>query len=320
MQLTHQRSQHTVKGILKGALVIASTLALFGCAVPNEYDELQGSPVSGNSAKPHERDTVSIGIAFGGGAARGVMHLGVIQALQEEGIYADVVTGTSVGSIAAVLYANNPDYDVLAPTILSFSDRAIKDFIISRKGLIQGKALADWVNNQIVHTDLSTMPVPVGIATTNLTTHEVYLFTGGNPGQAVQISSSVPGVFVPVSFKGDTFIDGGILSMVPVYGARDLGADIVIGIDVMCGAPPPVEPTAIGTLASTFWLQSCAEPQHEVTTADILITPVPTNTRFDDFGDDAGRREAIKNGYDATMAKMPEIKALLCEKDNQYCT
>ncbi len=304
-------------------LLAGAMITLTGCVAQNQYDDLQGQVVGDvprySDIAMHEQDNIRIGLAFGGGAARGIMHLGVIKALQENGIHADVVTGTSVGSIAAVLYANNDNYDALEKTILTFSDRTIKDFIISKQGLIQGKALADWINDQIGYQDLAQMPIDVGIATTNVTTQQVHLFTGGNPGEAVQISSSVPGVFVPVTYQGDMFIDGGMLSLVPVYGARELGADIVIGVDVMCGAPPAIQATAVGALASAFWLQTCNEPQYEVSTADILITPIPSNPSFDDFGNDESRKLAIQNGYDATIAMMPKIKALLCERDAAHC-
>nr|WP_086939150.1 patatin-like phospholipase family protein [Thaumasiovibrio occultus] len=318
-------SKRVVTTLVTLTVAAIATTSLMSCVAKNDYDDLFGVTVRPPAEQSPSARVVTtdkplrVGLVFGGGAARGVMHLGVIKALNEAGIEADVVAGTSVGSIAAVLYVNNPDYAHLEELILEFSDRAITDFIISDQGLLQGKALAEWINDNINYRDLAAMPKPIALVAANVNTHKAVMFTGGNPGEAAQISSSVPGVFVPATYNGDMLIDGGMLSNVPVYAARQLGADIVIAIDVMCGRAPAVESNAVSALGSAFWLQNCVEPKSEVANADVLILPIPSNPSLIDFGDQEVRRRSITDGYNATMAKMPEIKQLLCEHDTSYC-
>ncbi|MEF1206432.1 patatin-like phospholipase family protein [Photobacterium damselae] len=111
-----------------------------------------------------------LGVAFGGGGVRGVMHLGVIKALIEEGITPDLVTGTSAGSIAAVMFASGMGYTDMENILLNVSSSDLADVVISSKGLINGQKLSDWVNQHVNQTELDSMPIPVGITATNLNT------------------------------------------------------------------------------------------------------------------------------------------------------
>lgn len=294
-------------------------MALNGCSTINKYNGLTAVDISmvtnpevaeAGQLSASKNDKPKLAIAFGGGASRGMMHLGVMKALEEAGIKADIVTGTSVGSIAAALYSSNEYIDVQRK-MFEFSEHEIVDINLSRKGLIKGKALAKWVNKHTGYDDIRDLPITTGIVATNLTQQKAVMFTAGDIGEAVQTSSSVPGVFVPIYHNEDILVDGGVLSLVPVYAARQLGADIVIGVDVFCSLPPPLEYTAIDTMANTFWLQSCIVTENENKSADITLAPVSPDPSLVNFGGSFERTAAMEVGYKAMKDALPELKAML---------
>lgn len=319
---------------------LALVCLLAGCSTANHYDNLQPVEVITPSttdplthSQTHSQAAISneqltepalysvkpsgkpkLAIAFGGGASRGVMHLGVIKALEEAGIEADIVTGTSVGSIAAALYSSH-DYQKVEQIILEFAEHEIVDFSLPTKGVIRGKALANWINSHVDFDTIEALPKTTGIVATNLTQKKTVVFTSGDIGQAVQASSSVPGVFMPVYYQDDIIVDGGVTSLVPVYAARQLGADIVLGIDVFCGAPPPLKYSAVHTLANAFWLQSCLVTETETHSADVVLTPKPYHPSLKHFGDLYEREQAMQVGYQAMQAALPELLELLGERD-----
>ncbi|UJF17882.1 patatin-like phospholipase family protein [Vibrio sp. SS-MA-C1-2] len=286
--------------------ITMGVLGLASCSNINKYDQLSAENIQ-IQKKPQQKPQLKddkkpqLAIAFGGGSSRGMMHLGVIKALDEAGIKADIVTGTSVGSIAAVLYATH-DYPEIEKIMFGFSEHEITDFRLSTKGLIKGKALAKWINKSTGEQDISQLPIKTAIVSTNLSTQKAVMFTAGNIGQAVQTSSSVPGIFMPVYHNEDILVDGGVLSLVPVYAARQLGADFVIGVDVFCSQPPPLKYTAFDVSSNTFWLQSCISTKEEVESADILVVPTPSNPGLAEFGGYEERKAAMDAGYKAMKA------------------
>ncbi|MDO6542125.1 patatin-like phospholipase family protein [Photobacterium sanguinicancri] len=306
-------------------LATSFAVGLSGCGTTNYYDALttkdivppsevqQSDSIVGTSYDKAQRPRLAI--AFGGGAARGMMHLGVMKALDEAGIKADIVTGTSVGSIAAVLYSSK-EYDEIEQIMYSFAEHEIADFNVSKQGLIKGRALAKWLNKQISYDDVADLPIPTGIVATNLTTKRSVMFTHGDVGRAVQTSSSVPGVFVPVQNNNDILVDGGVLSPVPVYAARQMKADIVIGIDVFCSQPPPLTDSAAKVIANTYWLQSCDASRKETNSADIIVRPTPWDDSLVNFGNRQEREAAMSAGYDAMLPHIPQLKALLNKSEN----
>jgi NTE family protein len=134
------------------------------------------------------------------------------------------------------------------------------------------------------------------------------LVTGGDTGHAVQASSSIPGVFVPVQSIGRTFSDGGALALVPVHFVQAMGADIVIAVDVWCGARQPVESNMVKTLLAVARLQSCDLSRAQTQDADILIQPDFEPGSIHNFD---SRAAAIEAGYAATLEVIPLLRRLL---------
>lgn len=282
--------------------VSAMALSLIACSSPNVYDDL-------NAAAPVASDNeIELGIAFGGGGVRGFMHLGVIKALEEEGIRAGAVSGTSAGSMAATLYAAGFKFEQMAAMIEHIAMSDIADFVLSSKGLVNGKRLAEWIDAHVDYDDLATMSIPIALTATNMTTQDTVLIRSGQPGKAVQTSSTIPGVFVAVEHQGDLLLDGGVFSVVPVYAARTLGAKHVIAVDIYCNNQSKPDTGVSALTLAVFRMQSCRLSQQEINSADVVISP-----RYEPDGRAAfnDKAEAINAGYLATQAMMPQIRSLI---------
>lgn len=283
------------------------TLFLFaGCASKNHYDGLEAVEMNQvESAVKISGHHSRLGIAFGGGGVRGFIHLGVIKALQEAGIRADVVVGTSSGSIAAAFYAIGMPYDEIEKKMLILDEDDITDFVISSDGVVNGQLLAEWSNSMFDNRTIESMPIPLGISVTDLTHGRSLLLVKGNVGEAIQASSSVPGAFIPVESNTLTLVDGGVLSLVPIRFTRALGADVVLAVDIYCGNSHELDTGAIDTLLATMRLQSCKLSALEAKEADILLRPGFEPADPQNFD---GREEAIAAGYAAAKAIIPRLQ------------
>ena len=172
------------------------------------------------------------------------------------------------------------------------------------------KKLSKWINRQVDYDDLADMPIPVAVTATNLTTQNIVMIRSGNPGHAVQTSSTIPGAFVPVENQGDILVDGGVLSVIPVYTARELGAQKIIAVDIYCHNQPTPDVSTSKITLTAFRMLSCRLSQQELNSADIIIAPKfePSNS-----GEFDGKEQAIEAGYLATKEVMADIKALLAQ-------
>jgi NTE family protein len=247
-----------------------------------------------------------IGLALGGGAARGFAHIGVIQILEEAGIRPDLVVGTSAGSLVAALYASGrsgKDLDSLAQTM---DESAITDWSFPGRGLIRGEALARYVREQTANLAIEQMKLPLGIVATDLDTGAPILFQRGDTGAAVRASSAVPAVFQPVKIGTREYVDGGLVSPVPVRFARQMGAEMVIAVDI--SSPPDGAPTSdmMKLLLQTFSIMGKSINQFELRDADFVLRPGLTGVSSADF---AARRRAIQAGREVALRQLPELKA-----------
>ncbi|MBN2646667.1 MAG: patatin-like phospholipase family protein [Thiotrichales bacterium] len=288
--------------------LIALTVGLTACSSqPPRLDyvpalqtlaELQQSPVDKRlSGRP-------LALAFGGGGVRGYVHLGVIKALDEAGVRADLVTGTSVGAMAAALYAAGLSYAQIESLINALDRGDLVDFSPQKFGFLEHQALADWVEQATGFQRIEALPIPLGITVTDLQRREPLLITSGPLGETVKMSSSVPGSFIPTLTTNSILVDGGVLNNLPVRFAKAMGAERVIAIDIYCGAQNYPATNAFGVLFASTRLQSCALTQSDQQAADILIQPnfEPENPRSLE-----NRQAAIEAGYQATRQRLPEI-------------
>lgn len=252
---------------------------------------------------------VRIGLALGGGAARGFAHIGVIKVLEAQGIFPDVIVGTSAGSVVGAMYAAGNNGYTLQKMALDMDEATISDwslpFFSKSSGVLKGEALQNYVNRMVGQSSIEKLKKPFGAVATDLNTGMPILFQRGNTGLAVRASSSVPGVFQPVKINDRYYVDGGLVSPVPVRFARDMGADIVIAVNISSAPEGQAASSSLEILMQTFTIMGQSINQFELKNADIVIKPDLPTMKGNDFN---GRNLAILAGERAANAVMSEIK------------
>jgi NTE family protein len=289
----------------------ATALVLAGCAsAPPQEPTAPVTPVPTPSlAKVPPR----VGLALGGGAARGFAHVGVIEVLEEAGIKPDLVVGTSAGSVVAALYASGRTGAQLQAAAMNMDEAAFADWMLPffNRGVLRGEALARYVDAQVGHKLIENMTMPLGIVATDLKTGQGVLFRRGDTGTAVRASSSVPAVFLPVKIGTQEYVDGGLVAPVPVRYARDMGAEVVVAVDIS-SAPegnPSGDPFQI--LLQTFAIMSKSINSWELHDADVVVRPALAGMSSADF---ASKRRAIEAGRAAMLAALPKLRAAMAAK------
>ena len=286
-----------------------TSLVLFGCASAPPTPPVLGPTVSVAIPKTPPK----IGLALGGGAARGFAHVGVIQVLEEAGITPVLVTGTSAGSLVAALYASGKNGAQLQKVAETMEESTIADWTLPffGRGVLRGEALAKYVNAQVGQKPIEAMPMPLGIVATDLNSGNDMLFQRGDTGTAVRASSAVPAVFTPVKINGHEYVDGGLSSPVPVRAARKMGAELVIAVDI---SSPPEASSASGTievLLQTFSIMGKSINGFELKDADVVVRPVLTGVSSSDF---SSRKRSIEAGRQAMLQALPQLRLAIAAK------
>lgn len=292
IQLDSQGRRRVLRlGIKLGALLGAGSLSSCGIFSPRK-------PV--------------IGLVLGAGAARGFAHVGVIKALESQGIRPDLVVGSSAGSVIAALLASGATGNEINRLALNLDEATIADwglpFVGRFGGLIKGDALQNMVNREVQNKTIEQMGIPLGIVATDLQSGKGILFRSGNTGLAVRASCSVPGVFQPAVISGKEYVDGGLVAPVPVSYARQMGATLVIAVNI---SSEPVHQDASGTLGvlqQTISIMQRSINQYELKNADIVIQPLLLQMGGGDF---KSRNAAVLAGEIATQEQMAIIKEKL---------
>lgn len=291
-------------------------MLLAGCGTDPARIQPSVPPVSIQPAPPVH--AVKIGLALGGGAARGFAHIGVIKALESQGIVPDIVVGTSAGSLVGALYAAGNNGLALHKMALDMDEAEISDwsmpFFAKATGVIKGEALQNYVNKAINNTPIEKLKIPFGAVATDLNSGAPILFRRGNTGVAVRASSAVPSVFQPVKIGNHSYVDGGLVSPVPVRFAREMGADFVIAVNISSRADMQSAASSVDVLLQTFTIMGQSISRVELKEADIVIQPKLGGMRGNDFD---GRSLAILAGEKAAYAAMADIRRKLKIKREQ---
>lgn len=286
------------------SLSLAALAALAACS------STPPAPSAAAPAATAHAAPIKIGVALGGGAAKGFAHIGVIKMLEANGFTPAVVAGTSAGSVVGALYASGMNAFELQEKAVALDEAKIRDLQLSSGGLILGQKLEDYVNEQVQHKPLEQLAKPFVAVATRLEDGKRTVFARGNTGQAVRASSSIPGVFQSVTIGPYHFVDGGITSPVPVDAARQLGADVVIAVDISSKARGRAPDGMLGTLGQTIAIMGQKLGQAELARADVVIRPQVLDIGSADF---TQRAQAILEGEKAALAVMPQIRALMAK-------
>lgn len=285
---------------LAGAVVL-----LAACQVVPKPPVVELPPAEPRAAPSRPVVLPRIGLALGGGAARGFAHIGVIQVLEENGIKPDLVVGTSAGSLVAALYASGKGGAELARLAEGMDESTFTDWSFPGRGLIRGEALARFVRDNTGARTIEQMRLPLGIVATDLGNGQPILFQRGDIGTAVRASSAVPAVFQPVSISGREYVDGGLVAPVPVRFARQMGAELVIAVDISEAPEGNDTGDAARMLLQTFAIMGRTINNFELRDADVVLRPRLAGVSGADF---ASRRRSVLAGREAMLAQMAELR------------
>lgn len=246
-----------------------------------------------------------LGLALGGGAARGFAHIGVIKALETSGLAPEIVVGTSAGSVVGSLYAAGNDIFALQKLAIQLDESALTDWAIFDRGFLKGEALERFINQQVGNRPIEQLKRKFAAVATDLALGEPAVFTTGNVGTAVRASSAIPGVFAPVVIRGREYVDGGLTSPVPAKAARQLGADIVVAVDISAKPSGRRNQGNVDLLLDTIAVMGNTISRYELRDADFLVRPDIAGLSAASFQQ---RHDAILRGEQAGYAIIPKIR------------
>ncbi|WP_408525706.1 patatin-like phospholipase family protein [Paraburkholderia fungorum] len=325
-------------------LRLCCTVVLLACGVANvarsaHAAEPACTPESGVAHRP------AVGLVLSGGGARGYAHLGVLKVLEENRIPVDCIAATSMGAVVGGLYASGMTaqdmqnrltgtnladiaFDVTERADMSQSRREDERLYVSSLslgygahgfrlpvGLVQGNRLQallqDWTSAVPGNLAFDRLPIPYRSIATDLRTGQKVVLDRGSLPQAIRASMALPGLFAPADINGRTLVDGGIVSNLPIETARDMGANVVIAVDIgsplrpldALASPADVMQQMIGILIH----QNVARQREQLQAGDVLIEPALGSLSFSDF---ANASQAIAAGAAATRAALPQLQHL----------
>lgn len=281
-------------------------------------------------------DRAKIGYALGGGGARGLSHIGVIKILEEHGIYPDVIAGTSIGALVGALYASGLRAgDIERALRLDLRRLAmLADVRLSLSGLVQGKRVASALKSFLGDLTFADLKIPFACVATDIVHGKQVVIRTGPVITAVRASISVPGIFTPVQVRGRYLVDGGLVNMVPVSTCREMGAEYVVGVNVIpdpagrihepessqgedeqgtgvreprprkSRQPRPGAPNVVKVLIQSLYIPGYRIAMENLGDADLAICPEVGNIGFFQFDKEV---EAIEAGERAARAALEEV-------------
>ena len=294
-----------------------------------------------------------VGLVLSGGAARGLAHVGVLKALEEQGIHIDAIAGTSMGAVIGGLYASGYKIDELEKLALGIDWKEAlsdaperedvpfrrkqddRDFLVKQKlsfrddgslglplGVIQGQNLALLLESLLAHSsdirDFDKLPIPFRAVATDIVNGEKVVFRKGHLPQVIRASMSIPAVFAPVEINGQLLVDGGMVDNIPVDVAREMGVDMVIVVDI--GTPLRGRKqlnTVFDILNQSITLMTRSNSEVQLASLkpdDILIQPALASYGTTDFG---RALDIINAGYRATQVMEKRLAGLRQSTDVQ---
>jgi NTE family protein len=252
-----------------------------------------------------------VGVALGGGFARGIAHIGVLRVLEAYNIPVDVICGTSVGALVAATYASGTSLGEMERQGAETRFRDFGRWTLSRMGMASNERLEFYLHKFTTKHLFREMKIPLGIVATDLISGQTVYFTEGEIGPALRASCAYPGLFLPVECNGRTLVDGFLTELVPSVAARKLGADIVIAVHLEPGLLQSAPRNTIEIISRSFSILQSSAVQSWRAATDVLIEPNVHHILWDEF---ARTPQLVAAGEAAAQEAVPKIKALLLRK------
>ncbi len=264
--------------------------------------------VSAPLAPPPPPKTVKVALALGAGASKGFAHIGVLKILEANRIPVQLIVGTSAGSFVGSLYAYGYDSYQLQKLAFTVEKGDIADLTIPDNGFIKGEKMEEYINAAVRNTPLENLRIPFFAVATDIQSGREIVFGKGNAGKAVRASCSIPGIFRPVRIGDRIYVDGGLVSPVPVDAAKRLGADVVIAVDISADASGTIPESTMDTLLQSVGIMYAKLASQQLSRADVVIRPRVGLIGSSDF---SKRHEAILEGERAAQEALPRIRSIL---------
>ena len=267
-----------------------------------------------NTVRTVKEDNVTrpkIGIALSGGSALGYAHIGVLQALLDNGIDIDYVAGTSMGAIIGAMFVTGSDMEQIAESACKWRLLKFSDMTLNKSGMFSGKHFLHILKQYVPSIDIKDTKIPFKCVSADLLTGKQYVWEEGCLLTAVRSSMSVPGVFVPVKHGDMWLVDGGVVNNLPDDIVRDMGADIVLSFDAIGGyriSKPPK--TAVRAMMTASYIMQSRMIDLKKSSSDIIVSMAQYNDKKFSFNK-KNVKDIIKQGYNKTIEAMPEIKKII---------
>jgi NTE family protein len=315
--------------MLKRMLSIALAFALF---LPGASHALTGAMSPVRSEDDFLLDTLwdsyrnlpkrqdpKLGIALGGGGARGLAHIGVLKVLEEEDIPVSMVAGASVGALIGALYAagvstsemEEMSADIGWSTLTNYSRFSMFRLVLTEQQL-SSKNMETYLEKHLQGKRFDELKLPFSCVATDLQTGEKVVFREGNVAQAARASATIPGMFEPVVFRHRYLVDGGLVSNIPTDLLQLMGAGTIVAVDVTSDLSRFQPQNIVATLNQAISIQSESMSQTELTRADFVVRPQLQDITAMDLGRSA---ECIDAGSLAARRSVPGIKRLLIDRN-----
>lgn len=287
-------------------LFYLTVMIIFGCATPRPSSTVSSVPIQ----------FPKIALVLGGGAARGFAHVGVIRVLEQEKIPIDMIIGTSVGSLIGSIYADTRSSFDLEVIAFKLEKDDIFDFSVfsSSTGPVKGERLEKFVESKVKKQNIEELSVPFVAVATNLVNGERVILDKGPVGRAVRASSSIPGVFTPVSYQNMVLVDGGVVDNVAVDVARLKGADIIIAVNIGKNVVNKDITNIVDITLQAVNVMSYEISKFKAQGADILIEPNVGDVGMMDFDH---KEYCMRAGIQATQKLIPDLRSKIALWMNQ---
>ncbi len=262
----------------------------------------------GNGGRAMNMGGQKLGLVLGAGSARGLAHIGVIQALLEAEIPIDLVVGSSMGAAIGACFAAGVDMYLLPQLISQLNMNRLWDIQVPRLGFVAGKKIQELLEVLTMGKNFEQLDIPLAVVATDLESGERVLFSEGPVFPAVRASISVPGIFEPVVLNNRLLVDGAVCERLPVAVARELGTDVVVAVDVTFGSKDLNIKSILDVFLQSITLLERQIYETRLEGVDVLIQPGVGNmaiNRFDLV------EEAVLAGREAALQLTPRIKELL---------
>jgi NTE family protein len=247
----------------------------------------------------------SVGLALGGGAAKGIAHIGVLQALEDRGIEVDYISGTSIGALVASYYAFGKTLEEIRRVGEGLSFGSMAGLTIQRKGIFTTKSIREMILRDIGDVDVQDARIPLAICTTDIYTGEKVILRSGKLADAVCASTAVPGIFVPVEIDGRSLVDGGITENVPVSILEEMGAGITIAVDLN-GVSRYQEPKdMVAIMGNAIDIAIDQRTKEQLKQADLVLSF--DLAKYSRFGNHEQFKPVLQYGYDYAAKKISRV-------------